>query len=158
MRSYDLRIGGSVGISIFPQHGEDFTSLMRCADVAMYQAKHRSLDFETYCESFDHYSVRRLSLMMDLRDAIEEQQLILHYQPIVDLVTQQVYGFEALVRWQHPTLGMLPPGEFIPLIELTDMIEPLTWWVVETAIKQLQRWQREGKGGCDLNLMWRFSP
>lgn len=140
----DLCVGGSVGISLYPEHGEDFSALMRCADVAMYRAKDQSRDFEIYNSAHDHYSVRRLSLMMDLRAAIDDQQLLLHYQPIVSLDDNSVQGFEALVRWQHPVHGMLPPGEFIPLIELTDVIDPLTWWVIETAIKQLQLWQQQG--------------
>ena len=144
----DLCVGGSVGISLYPEHGKDFSALMRCADVAMYRAKDQSRDIEIYDPAHDHYSVRRLSLMMDLRSAIDDEQLILHYQPIIDLADSSVHGFEALVRWQHPVHGMLPPGEFIPLIELTDVIDPLTWWVIETAIKQLQEWQSQGLDYC----------
>lgn len=139
----DLCVGGSVGISLYPDDGDDFSALMRCADVAMYRAKHQSRDFEIYDAAHDHYSVRRLSLMMDLRAAIGDQ-LLLYYQPIISLSDKSVQGFEALVRWQHPVHGMLFPDEFIPLIELTDVIDPLTWWVIETAIKQLQQWQLQG--------------
>lgn len=141
----DLRVGASVGVSLYPEHGRDFSSLMRCADIAMYQSKNNLRDFSLYNPDVDYYSVRRLSLMMDLRDAIEDNQLVLHYQPIIDFKNNQVKGFEALVRWQHPVHGMLSPGEFIPLIELTDMIEPLTWWVIEMAMRQLREWQSEGK-------------
>jgi EAL domain-containing protein (putative c-di-GMP-specific phosphodiesterase class I) len=111
----------------------------------MYRAKEQSRDFEIYSAEHDHYSVRRLSLMMDLRRAIEDEQLLLYYQPIVDLNSESIKGFEALVRWNHPQHGMLLPGEFVPLIELTDVIEPLTWWVIETAVQQLHQWQQQGK-------------
>ena len=142
----DLRIGGSIGISVYPEHGDDFSSLMRCADVAMYQAKNLSKDFEIYQSQDDYYSVRRLSLMMEMRNAVDDGQLVLYYQPITHIDDKSIKGFEALVRWNHPEHGLIPPGEFIPLIELTDVIEPLTWWVIETAIKQLRQWQHEGKG------------
>lgn len=145
VNNLDLCIGGSVGISYYPYHGEDFTSLMRCADIAMYRAKALSKDFEIYQAEDDHFSVKRLSLMMDMRNAIEDGQLVLHYQPITYLHNKQIKGFEALVRWNHPLHGLIPPSDFIPLIELTDTIEPLTWWVIETAIKQLRQWQLEGK-------------
>ena len=141
----DLRIGGSIGISCYPEHGNDFSSLMRCADVAMYQAKKLSRDFEIYQPADDYYSVRRLSLMMEIRTAVEQGQLDLYYQPITQISDSSIKGFEALVRWHHPELGLIPPGEFIPLIEVTDVIEPLTWWVVETAIKQLKQWQLQGR-------------
>lgn len=145
VQDLDLRIGGSIGISCYPEHGSDFTSLMRCADIAMYRAKETSKDFEVYQSEADHFSVRRLSLMMDMRHAVEDDQLELYYQPITDINSKAIKGFEALVRWHHPEHGLIPPGEFIPLIELTDTIEPLTWWVIETAVKQLRNWQQEGK-------------
>lgn len=137
----ELVVGGSVGIAVYPEHGDTSSSLMRCADIAMYQAKQRSQDFKVYSSDSDHYTLRRLSLMMDIRHAVQNDELRLFYQPIVDIEDQNVIGFEALIRWFHPELGMLPPGEFIPLIELTDTIMPVTWWVVETAVKQLAQWQ-----------------
>ena len=140
-----LCIGGSIGISIYPLHGADFGSLMRCADIAMYQAKRQSRQFELYDANQDHYSVRRLSLMMDLRRSIEDNQMRLHYQPIIDLSSGDVVGFEALVRWQHPEHGLLPPSEFVPLIELTDMIEPLTWWVLDEAMSLLKLWAEQDR-------------
>ncbi|MCR8923295.1 EAL domain-containing protein [Dasania sp. GY-MA-18] len=141
----DLCIGGSIGISCYPKHGTSFSSLMRCADVAMYRAKHLSKDFEVYQPEDDYYSVRRLSLMMEMRSAVEGQQLVLYYQPITRMSDKSIKGFEALVRWNHPEHGLIPPGEFIPLIELTDVIEAMTWWVIETAVKQLREWQAQGK-------------
>lgn len=139
----ELVVGGSVGIALFPANGESVSSLMRCADIAMYQAKQQSRDYCHYSPEQDHYTVRRLSLMMDARQAISNEEMRLFYQPIVELSSGKVLGFEALIRWQHPVHGMLPPGEFVPLIELTDMIMPMTWWVVENAIKQLHAWYQQ---------------
>jgi diguanylate cyclase (GGDEF)-like protein len=138
----ELTVGGSMGIALYPNDGSSISSLMRCADVAMYQAKHSSKDHCLYNSDQDHYTFRRLSLMMDIRQAIDNNELVLHYQPIIDLKSQEVLGFEVLIRWQHPDHGLLLPAEFVPLIELTDMIKPMTCWVVETAIKQLSLWQK----------------
>lgn len=138
----ELVIGGSIGIALYPQNASSVSSLMRCADVAMYQSKKDSVDFRQYSTQQDHYTVRRLSLMMDIRQAIDNGELRLYFQPIVDLKTQSVISFEALIRWQHPQHGLLAPAEFIPLIEITDMIGPVTCWVIETAIRQLADWQR----------------
>ncbi|HUH37221.1 MAG TPA: bifunctional diguanylate cyclase/phosphodiesterase, partial [Spongiibacteraceae bacterium] len=140
----ELRIGGSVGIALFPRDGATTSALMRCADIAMYKAKTAGVDYQLYASEQDVYSIRRLSLMMDIRQAIEGDQLLLHYQPVIDFPGQRLVSFEALLRWQHPRHGLLPPGEFIPLIELTDMIESMTWWVLEAAIRQLQAWQARG--------------
>lgn len=140
----ELVVGGSVGISLYPANGDSVSSLMRCADIAMYEAKQQSQDYCVYSTDRDHYTVRRLSLMMDIRQAVANNELRLFYQPIIQLQGEQVIGFEALIRWEHPEHGLLPPGEFIPLIELTDMIMPVTWWVVETAIKQLAEWREQG--------------
>lgn len=136
----ELVVGGSIGIALYPQNAESVSSLMRCADVAMYQAKKDSVDYRLYSTQQDHYTVRRLSLMMDIRQAIDNGELRLHFQPIVDLQSQAVASFEALIRWEHPQHGLLAPGEFIPLIEITDMIGPVTCWVIESAIKQLADW------------------
>lgn len=140
----ELSVGGSVGIATYPDNSDSLTSLMRCADIAMYQAKRKSTDYCLYNSDSDHYTVRRLSLMMDIRQAISSNELCLFYQPIMTIEHQQVVGFEALIRWQHSELGMLPPAEFIPLIELTDMIMPVTSWVIETAIQQLAEWRQLG--------------
>ena len=141
----DLVVGGSVGIALYPKHCDSVSSLMRCADVAMYQAKQHSMDYALYSPDNDHYSVRRLSLMMDIRQAVANDELRVFYQPVIDLGSREVISFEALVRWQHPGLGMLSPGEFIPLIELTDMIMPVTWWVLETAVKQIAEWRAQSQ-------------
>lgn len=140
----ELVIGGSIGIALYPENAESVSSLLRCADVAMYQAKKDSVDYRMYSLAQDHYTVRRLSLMMDIRQAIDNGELQLYYQPIVNLESQSPISFEALVRWHHPQHGLLSPGEFIPLIEITDMIMPVTWWVVENAVRQLAEWKLRG--------------
>ncbi len=144
IRELELIVGGSVGISLYPFNSTTVSSLMRCADVAMYKAKNDSRDFCIYDSDQDHYSVRRLSLMMDIRQAIHNDEMRIYYQPIMNLNTLDVVSFEALIRWQHPEHGMLSPGEFIPLIEITDMIMPVTYWVVENSIKQLREWKKLG--------------
>lgn len=140
----ELVIGGSIGVALYPEHAESVSSLMRCADVAMYQSKQESVDYRFYSTEQDHFTVRRLSLMMDIRQAIDNSELRLFYQPIISLKDQAPVSFEGLIRWQHPQHGLLSPGEFIPLIEITDMIVPVTWWVIETAVKQLADWQKQG--------------
>lgn len=144
VRDLDLTVGASMGIALYPEQGETVSALMRCADIAMYQAKRHSRQIEVYRSDLDHYTVRRLALMMEIRGAIDNDELRLVYQPIVELRSGRVLGFEALLRWQHPEHGLLPPGEFIPLIELTDMIEPMTWWVLRTATRALCAWREQG--------------
>lgn len=152
----ELVIGGSIGIALYPQNADSISSLMRCADVSMYQAKKDSVDYRMYSTEQDHYTVRRLSLMMDIRQAIVNDELRLHFQPIVDLHSQAATSFEALIRWEHPEHGLLAPGEFIPLIEITDMIGPVTCWVIESAIKQLAAWaQREWSYRISVNVSTR---
>src|ERR1700724_779936 len=122
--------------------------IWRCsfhADVAMYTAKLGHERFALYDASRDQYSPRRLALLGDLREAIALGQLRLYYQPKADLQTGLVNSVEALVRWQHPTLGLLPPDQFIPLAEQTGLIDPLTHWVVETAIEQCRHWLDGGR-------------
>ncbi len=111
----------------------------------MYMAKLGHEGFALYDASRDQYSPRRLMLLGDLREAIAEGQLRLYYQPKADLHTGLVRSVEALVRWQHPTLGLIPPDQFIPLAEQTGLIVPLTHWAVATAIEQCRHWLDEGR-------------
>lgn len=140
----DLVVGASLGIALHPEQGDSASALMRCADIAMYEAKRRACRVLLYRSEQDHYTLRRLSLMMDIRQAIANDELTARYQPIVALASGEVVAFELLLRWRHPQLGELMPGEFIPLIELTDLMEPLTWWVLSRAIRVLQGWCEEG--------------
>jgi diguanylate cyclase (GGDEF)-like protein/PAS domain S-box-containing protein len=139
-----LELGGSVGVSIFPRHGDTSHSLLRCADVAMYKAKSEASRTVIYDIDQDAHSPRRLSMMGELGTAIRTDQLVLHYQPRIDLSSNRCVGCEALVRWQHPRLGMVPPGEFIPLAEMSELIQPLGLWVLENALQQIVAWRARG--------------
>ena len=139
-----LELGGSIGVSLFPLHGDNSHSLLRCADVAMYKAKSESSRTVIYQAEQDAHSPRRLSMMGELGTAIRENQLVLYYQPRIDIANQTCLGCEALLRWQHPRLGMVPPGDFIPLAEMSDLIQPLGLWVLENAIIQAKKWFEQG--------------
>ncbi len=145
VEGYPLHVESSIGIALYPAHGSEPLTLFQHADVAMYTAKLGHEGFALYDASRDQYSPRRLALLGDLREAIAEGQLRLYYQPKADLQTGLVKSVEALVRWQHPTLGLIPPDQFIPLAEQTGLIEPLTHWVVETAIEQCRHWLDGGR-------------
>ncbi|MCA1599356.1 MAG: diguanylate cyclase, partial [Chloroflexi bacterium] len=138
-----LRVGGSLGIALAPAHGMDADVLLRRADVAMYAAK-RTGGAALYDPAQDAYGPLRLTIMNDLRQAIDADGLVLHYQPKVDLATGRVDGVEALVRWPHAAHGLIPPDQFIPLAEQSGVIVPLTVWVLETALRQGQAWLAAG--------------
>ena len=140
----DVQIGVSIGIAVFPQHGQDAGTLMRHADVAMYQAKTSRSGHAFYAHEEDRNTRERLELIGELRDAVTLGQLVVHYQPIVDLATGDVTEVEALVRWQHPERGLLAPGEFVPLAEQTGVMRQLTDHMLETALAQGEQWRSEG--------------
>ncbi len=137
-----LEIEASAGISIFPDDALDGSELLRCADVAVNHAKRTSKRIVRYSPDFDQYTPQRLALASDLGRAIRENELVLHFQPLVTLADGRPIGFEALVRWEHPELGLLAPEKFIPLAEVGELIHPLTYWVVENALEQLREWQQ----------------
>jgi diguanylate cyclase (GGDEF)-like protein len=139
-----LHVDISVGVALFPADGTDAVALLGRADVAMYVAKGERSRIERYSVERDLHSRRRLELLGDLRGAIGGGQLTLHYQPVVELDTGHFVAVEALVRWEHPTLGRLPPIEFIPLAERTGLIGPLTEEVLGAAIAQTARWRAAG--------------
>jgi diguanylate cyclase (GGDEF)-like protein len=135
----------SVGIVFFPEHGDDVDTLQQKAEVALYMAKQtKGFSVEVYAPEQDQRSTRRLTLMGELRDAIEDGGLLLHYQPKVDISSHRIVAVESLVRWPHPEYGMLPPDEFISLAERTGLIRPLTYWVLEEALTQCAGWQKQG--------------
>jgi diguanylate cyclase len=139
-----LDVEASIGLAIYPEHGSDPDELLQHADIAMYVAKDTHAGFVLFDPAQDQHSPRRLALLGELRRAIEGRQLILHYQPKVDAHTGQMLGVEALVRWQHPTHGLIPPNDFIPLAERTGLIGPLTHYVLDAALRQCRDWRQAG--------------
>jgi diguanylate cyclase (GGDEF)-like protein len=140
-----LDVGASIGIARFPKDGHDANTLLRCADVAMYAAKDSHSGCQIYAAEHDHHSVQRLGALSDFRRGLAADEIVVHYQPIVDLDDLRVSGAEGLVRWQHPELGLLPPGAFIQAIEQTGLIGPLTRYVLERSIAQCAEWRRHGQ-------------
>ncbi len=134
----------SIGISIFPDDGEDVSALIKHADSAMFRAKEKRDDFCFYERGMEAEIAKRLKLEQELRKAIDGDQLVLHYQPQIDFKTGDLVGAEALVRWEHPLKGLVPPDVFIPLAEESGLINQLTDWVLENSALQIKRWLDEG--------------
>ena len=139
-----VRVSASIGVAFWPQHGTTHVELVRSADVAMYEAKRSRDAVHVYSDGIDYNTKERLAMISDLRTAIERRRLTLQFQPTRHVLTGTVYGVEALVRWQHPTLGLLQPDEFIPLAERAGLIMPLTRTVLDLAIHELARLHRSG--------------
>ena len=137
-------VGASIGIAMYPEHGGDDVVLMQHADIAMYIAKSGKIGHAVYKAEQDNSNLSQLSLMNELRVAIDNEELMLCYQPVIDLATGCVSGVEALIRWQHPTRGLLYPDDFIPASEQTGLIGPLTLWVFERAMSQSDEWRELG--------------
>jgi diguanylate cyclase len=135
----------SVGVAIGPEHGADPTTLLRHADLALYRAKAAGGECELYASAGDDGSLDRVVLAGELRVALDDGQFVLHYQPKADLVTGEVRSVEALVRWQHPTRGLLMPAVFLPLAEEHGLMRRLTLWVLELATTQAVAWRRAGR-------------
>lgn len=136
LKGKNVEIGASIGVAVFPENGLDYESLTRHADAAMYVAKRAHSGVEMYDSSKAPDDELDFALRTELRLAIEHNELVLYFQPKISHVTSKISGLEALVRWQHPTRGMIPPDKFIPLAEQTGLIRPLTSWVLEHAISQ----------------------
>jgi diguanylate cyclase (GGDEF)-like protein len=143
LQGISLELDASVGVALYPEHGTDVETLLQRADVALYLAKEERGGSALYSAARDHYSPSRLALVAELRRAIDERELILYYQPKAELADGHIEGVEALVRWQHPERGLLPPSEFIPLAEHTGLIRELTLYVVGQALRQLGSWDAE---------------
>jgi diguanylate cyclase (GGDEF)-like protein len=141
-----LEVDASIGVARYPQDGVDAQTLLRRADIAMYAAKGHGDSFRIFSADQDNHSPSRLSMVSDFRKALErDDEIIVHFHPIVDLSTRTVHGAEALVRWQHPTLGLLQPGAFIEVVEQTGLMGPLTTTVLTSAIIKCAGWHAEGR-------------
>ena len=134
----------SIGIAVSPRHGTDKDTLMRRADIAMYVAKQSAAGYAIYSPKRDSYSPERLARMAELHRAIDNEQLFLVYQPKIDLRTGQAIGLEALARWRHPEVGLIPPDQFIPMAERTGFIKSLTIWALNEGVSQARAWRQQG--------------
>jgi diguanylate cyclase (GGDEF)-like protein len=140
----DLDVEASIGIAVAPEHGDDGTVLLKRADMAMYAAKRAHSMIEFYDSNRDEYSPRRLALASQVRAAVDNGQLELHYQPQIDVSSGRVVAVEALSRWRHPEYGLVPPDEFIALAEQSGAIATLTQWALDTAVDAMVRWRDAG--------------
>lgn len=152
-----ISLSCSIGIAVFPDDGVSFESLVQLADLSMYQAKESGRNaFRFYDPTMNSSIVNSLHLNTSLREALAGQQFVLHYQPVIDISTQQFVGAEALIRWQHPTLGMIPPVEFIAAAERSGLIVGLGEWVIQESCRQMVAWQ--GAGLAPFVLSVNLSP
>ncbi|MGE0372776.1 MAG: putative bifunctional diguanylate cyclase/phosphodiesterase [Gammaproteobacteria bacterium] len=146
-------IGASLGVALFPLHGADENTLLQRADTAMYAAKRRRIGHTFYSAEQDDQNARALEILGDLRKAISARELMLHYQPKVDLRAHRIIGVEALLRWNHPERGLILPAEFIPVAEKYGVTGSLTAWVIEEAMRQMYAWELDGiELGIAVNL------
>ncbi|MFT5422016.1 MAG: diguanylate cyclase (GGDEF)-like protein [Candidatus Endobugula sp.] len=137
----EVEIRASIGVAVYPDQANDFSTLLRYADVAMYCAKNDLSGVAFYDPEKDAHSPKRLSLMSELGKAIRGNDLCLYYQPKISLEDQSVVGAEALARWIHPTMGFISPAEFVPIAEMTDLINDMTRWVLNESIRQISEWR-----------------
>lgn len=150
----ELHVTANVGISCYPTDSLEHNTLLKHADAAMHQAKERGRNrYRFYSEDIGKQALHRLKLERDLHRALENQEFVLHYQPQVDGHSGQIFGVESLLRWQHPRTGMMPPAEFVPLLEETGLIIPVGEWIMATAAKQCQIWHGASKAArVSINL------
>jgi diguanylate cyclase (GGDEF)-like protein len=140
----ELAVDASIGVAVAPEHGRTLPDLLQRADVAMYQAKRGRSGTSVYDPRADRHTIDQLAMVTDLRRALENEEFVLHYQPKISLSDLRVTGVEALVRWQHPTRGLLPPAEFLPILERSGLMQALTRWVLRKAVQQAASWRRAG--------------
>jgi diguanylate cyclase (GGDEF)-like protein/PAS domain S-box-containing protein len=145
IQGQECRVTASIGVCMYPSEAKDENALMKNADIAMYRAKEDGKNnYKFYSEEINIHTFERMALETSLRRGLDRNEFFLHYQAKLDLHTKRVTGVEALVRWQHPDLGVVPPVQFIPLAEETGLILPIGKWVLNTACAQNVAWQREG--------------
>jgi diguanylate cyclase (GGDEF)-like protein/PAS domain S-box-containing protein len=150
---HELFVTSSMGISLYPEDGHDPESLVKNADTAMYRAKELGRDkYQLYTPAMNARAMERLALENSLRKALTNDELIIYYQPVVDLETRRIRGLEALLRWRHPELGLVSPAEFIPLAEVTGLILPIGPWLLRTACSQAKAWQEQGMPGLTVSV------
>lgn len=157
LNEHEVFISASIGISMFPEHGDSIEMLVKSADIAMYHVKWEGKNgYMFYNQDMNAVFHRKLSMENDLRRALDGKQFVLHYQPQVHLDSQRIVGMEVLIRWLHPELGLVPPDEFIPLAEETGLIVKITDWVFAEACRQFSLWRELGFGNIRMSL--NFSP
>jgi diguanylate cyclase (GGDEF)-like protein/PAS domain S-box-containing protein len=139
-----IDVRGSIGITQVPEHGDNINDLLRRADLAMYDAKRLGTGYALFASEQEDAPARRLALLGDLRHCIERDELVLHYQPKIDLVTGRTLGVEALIRWNHPSGKLLMPGQFMPEVECHELMVPITRWVIDEALETLRQWRDRG--------------
>jgi diguanylate cyclase (GGDEF)-like protein/PAS domain S-box-containing protein len=145
IQGHSLHVNCSVGVSVFPEHGEDGETLIKNADAAMYSAKQSGRNnFRFFTEDLNTQAVERVTLENRLRSALTRSELFLMYQPQIDIASGRITGLEALIRWQHPELGLVPPDKFIRIAENSGLILPIGEWVLRTACSQVRKWQEAG--------------
>jgi diguanylate cyclase (GGDEF)-like protein/PAS domain S-box-containing protein len=147
IEQHELVVTPSIGIAMYPDDGRDFETLSQCADVAMYRAKHDGRNnYRFFTAEMQIHSARILQLESALRHALVREELSLHFQPQISIQDGHIIGAEALLRWQHPELGSVPPAEFIPIAESSGQILQIGEWVLRTAVKQMKSWMDSGMG------------
>lgn len=153
VEGHEFFVSTSIGVAVYPADGSTPEELIKHADIAMYRAKETGRNnFQFYTPAMNERAMERLRIEGDLRTALERGEFILHYQPQVDLHTGEIVGVEALIRWQHPELGMVPPARFIALAEETGLIVPIGAWVIRTACMQNKAWQSSGFGHLRMSV------
>lgn len=153
LEGHQIHSSPSIGIAFYPDNGNDISSVMKNADIAMYHAKSKGRNnYQFFESSMNQENFERLELEHDMRLALEREEFILHYQPKIDAGSLQVVGVEALIRWQHPKKGLIPPNQFIPMAEISGLMLPLGEWVIKTACRQLKHWHNQGLSNLQMSI------
>jgi len=142
INDHNLYLGASIGISIYPKHGYSTVNLLKNADIAMYNAKNSNSSYEIYEADKNVHNIQKLNLLSDLRIAVERNELFMEFQPIYSIQQHAILGFEALIRWNHPTLNIVYPKSFIDTAEQTGLIRKITYWVIDQALYACKQWHK----------------